>query len=140
MMSETQFAKPLNLSVAHERRVAFLYFVPVGVSLSRVLAAKYWGGVVQLLGRTNWSTIEAISEDGSWEALLRVTSILPDGSGANVRLLWAWSHQAEALPALPDGFKVEFLPGQQGWRALSDKAEVPLGSKADVGGAQGDAQ
>ena len=121
-------ARPGSLEMAHDAAAVWRYMAPSGVTLAMVLQADYWTNVAREAGQTRvpgrhaWNKIEVLAEDGTWEAELRVTSVV--GGQVHVRLLREWQQQAVAeTAAAPDGYTLEHVTGN-GWRARDRKGQV----------------
>ena len=115
-MTKAIHCKPIDFQQAHERRFYFLHIAPPGVTLAMVMEPEYWSAVGGDISRTRFPMIEVIAEDGTWDALLRVTA--SDKDYAKTRIIWKWEETAaNVTEALPRATRVEYVE-RNGWRAL----------------------
>lgn len=129
MLDKTPEARPGSLEVSHDASIAWRYLAPAGVTLDQCQRPDYWRNVTRecaqqrVHGRNSWNRIEIIAEDGTWEAELRVLSVV-DGL-VQTRLIREWN--APARPgrkaAVPEGYVVEHILNN-GWRALDPKGVI----------------
>jgi hypothetical protein len=123
IMDKTPEARPGSLENAGDAAVTWRYLAPGGHTLEMCQRPDYWRncsrevGQQRVLGRHAWNRIEIISEDGTWEAELRVLSVA--NGLVQTRLLREWTapQKPGRKPNVPDGYKVEHISGN-GWRAL----------------------
>jgi hypothetical protein len=122
-------ASPHQLQDSRSVKLELFHVVPSGLSLDAVLDPSYWRNAWKVLdGKTN-STIELVAEDGAWEAMARVLSA-KDGI-VKLRVVSKWEAD-RSKASVPDGFKVEFIPGK-GWRALdTDNTVIVDGEPAEA--------
>jgi hypothetical protein len=131
-MEKKPEARPGSLDVSHDASVTWRYLAPAGHSLEMCQQPSYWKSVVKeagqqrVLGRHAWNRIEIIAEDGTWEAELRVLSVV-DGPSAlvNTRLIREWHAPVKAgrKPAVPEGYIVEHITNN-GWRARDPGGQI----------------
>lgn len=128
-MEKRPEAKPNSLEPAQDAATTWRYFAPAGVTLEMVQRPDYWKNAVRELGqqrvpgRHAWNKIEVISEDGTWEAELRVTSVAQGLVVTRLLREWAAPVRAGRKPNLPDGYVVEHIPSN-GWRALAPGGDL----------------
>lgn len=106
----------------HARSIYFAE-IPAGITLEQCLEPTFWAHCV---GRLKKNTmIELVAEDGSFDALVRVTD--KDVGFAKLRVLYSWRNdKAAAKPEDGETGKTRELPGLQyipsgstkGWRVL----------------------
>ncbi len=128
-MDKKTEARPGSLEVTYDASITWRYLAPAGVTLEMCQAPTYWAqctrelGQQRVLGRNAWNRIEIISEDGSWEAELRVLSV-KDGL-VQTRLIREWQEPAKPGRKLtvPEGYVVEHI-ADNGWRALDPKGRI----------------
>ena len=140
-------ARAGSLEAVYDASITWRHIAPDGVSIEDVQRPTYWRNVVREAGqqrvpkRHSWNKIEVLAADGSWECMLRVTSI--EKEFVYTRLIYAAGDigakfvETPSAPSkkgasqLPKGYKVEHLPS--GWRALDPNGE-------EVDGASGKTQ
>jgi hypothetical protein len=115
---ERQVECPVSELRPYSTQVYQLYHEAAhGVTLEDVQRPGYWRNLWRQLARARWTEIVVIAQDGTWEAVLRVTSA---GEGfAKTRVLQCWEADKKRgrPPALPEGFSVDFVTG--GWRVVN---------------------
>ena len=128
-MEKKPEAKPGSLDSVYDASVTWRYIAPVGHTLDMCQRPDYFRNVARecgqqrVAGRHSWNRIEILSEDGSWEAELRVLSAA-DGL-VHTRLLRDWTAPSKPgrKPNKPEGYAVEMVPAN-GWRVLDPNAEI----------------
>lgn len=123
MLDKVPVARAMSLEVMHDASVTYRYFAPAGHSLDMCMRPDYWRDLTRELGAQRvdgkhaWNKVEILAEDGTWEADLRVLSV--DAGLVHTRCIREWNAPAKPgrKPALPEGYKVEHIPGS-GWRAI----------------------
>lgn len=128
-MTDTKAARPGSLEPLHDASMIYRYIAPPGITLDDCKRQDYWRNNIKecaqsrVGGRPSFNRIEILSEDGTWEAELRIMSAA-DGL-VQTRLLREWHEPAKPgrKPQLPEGYVVEHIPGN-GWRALDPNAEI----------------
>lgn len=136
----TNEAKPGSFEFAHDSSVVWRYLAPAGHTIDDVQRPDYFRNLVKeakqqrVNGRHSWNKIEIISEDGTWEAELRVLSA--DGGLVQTRLLRQWPEPTKVAPIkaapslkVPKGYTVDHVTGN-GWRALDSHGEPIVTGKA----------
>lgn len=136
-------ARPGSLDSALDASIIWRYVAPMGHTLEMCLKPTYWRNVLRelgqqrVIGRHAFNRIEILSEDGSWEAELRVMEVDATGGLVTTRLLRQWPEakpeavapapKAETKPEtkadVPEGYIVEQVPGN-GWRAIDPNGDV----------------
>ena len=135
MLDKLPVARAVSLEVLNDASITYRYTAPVGHTLDMCLRPDYWTHLTRELGaqrvesRHAYNRIEILAEDNSWEAELRVLSVA-DGL-VHTRCIREWTAPAKPgrKPSLPDGYKVEHVPGN-GWRALDANGGVIVGKLA----------
>ncbi len=125
-------ARPGSLDVVYDASVIWRYLAPAGHTLEMCQRPDYFRNVVKeagmqrVLGRHAWNKIEIIAEDGTWEAELRVLSVVEGALPlVNTRLLREWHAPVKPgrKPAVPEGYAVEHI-ANNGWRALDPNGQI----------------
>lgn len=111
------------LTANNQTRNKFEAIIPHGVDLGALLSAHYWWPVSKRMNPLD--TIECLWEDGSRVVVLRVAG--KDERAQRV-LVHAIADQAFDAPALPEGFRYEFVNRDQGWRIMQEGRRAPLRS------------
>lgn len=125
MLDKKPVARPSLLDMAQDASIVWRYLAPVGTTIEMCLAPEYWAqcsrelGQTRVIGRHAWNKLEIISEDGTWEAELRVITAEPDR--VFVRLLRYW--QSDRVTKLPAGYDVAHVPGN-GWRVMNHQGAI----------------
>lgn len=127
---------------AEHARSVYFASIPPGTSFDDLLVPSYWAHCV---GRLKVNTlIEAVADDGSFDALLRVTE--RDVGFARVRVLYVVKDERQAVTAgdTDDGTRtdlprIQHIPNGQskGWRVLGldggvVKEGIPHKSEAEA--------
>jgi hypothetical protein len=129
-------AAPSSLEPINDCSIAFRHIAPPGVTLDMCRRPDYWRNNVRECGRSRiagqrpWNKIEIISEDGSWEAELRILSAADGLVHTRVIREWYVESKPGRKPSLPDGYSIEYVTGN-GWRAL-DAAGMIVSSNLPI--------
>lgn len=129
MLDKLPEAKPGSLESLYDASISWRYMAPSGITLEMCQRPDFWKNVIRecaqqrVHGRPSWNRIEIISEDGTWEAELRILSA-SDGL-VHTRVIREWN--APARPgrkaSAPDGYVIEHIPSN-GWRVLDPKGSL----------------
>lgn len=131
-MEKKPEARPGSLDPVYDASMPWRYLAPAGHTLEMCQQPSYWknvakeAGMQRVLGRHAWNKIEIICEDGTWEAELRVLSVVDGPSPlVNTRLIREWHAPVKAgrKPSVPDGYTVEHI-ANNGWRTLDPGGQI----------------
>lgn len=112
-----------DLPRSWDARPRYFWEAPVGVTLAMVQRPEYWREVNRFF-KQRYAVVEVVSVSGTWECILSAIEVLPDG-GVEMRLTSLWQAPDEAMPEVPEGYKVHL--NANGWIVFdSDTRRGPV--------------
>lgn len=125
MSPDKAYSGPLPQPAEYSRRHLYV-IAPSGTTLDDV-AAPTWLRHYAKSFRKN-DLVEIVAEDGSFDVIARVVSVL--SGQVRLRPLFAWADnvapvetRTEGAASAPDGVSVDFN-SKQGWRVVADAGDV----------------